>query len=205
MAETSLTKQIKRAIHSYKPKMPTKMRTVRYADEVWTSHGICDVVRAEDYVVSRENSCLLIAPQMLGKQWGNWITTTGYKLGQCKVDGEAFPNEHCRGCCFKSVFNNIGMAISAYEIKITKSDFYSEHGHSIDHADSPFANENYYCLPKELVNKVEADIPVHCGIIVWTGRGLRRHRPAQWLEVEESVKTEILYTMLKKWCDRVQD
>ena len=58
--ETELTKEIKIALHSYNPKMNSSMRTIRYADEVWTPHGIVDVIRFEDYVVSRDMRCRLV-------------------------------------------------------------------------------------------------------------------------------------------------
>ena len=205
MAETKLTKQIKLAAHGYRPKMPTKMRTIRFADEVWTPHGICDVIRAEDYIKSREQSCLLLRTESLGKMWVNYITNQGFEMGRCKFEGETCPNQNCAHCQFRLVnLAVVDMMITAYEVKITKSDFYSEHGHSIDYAETPFANENYYCLPKDIVAQVEKDIPPHCGILAWTGQGLRKVRDAKWLEVDESVKTQILYTMLKKWCDGVQ-
>lgn len=56
--ETELTKTIKRKIIKDFPNiMPSKLRTSRWATEVWTPTGICDVVKAEDYVEKIENTC----------------------------------------------------------------------------------------------------------------------------------------------------
>ena len=48
-----------------------------------------------------------------------------------------------------------------YEIKITKSDFHSKHGHNF------LGNYNYYVMPKELYEQVKNEIPSHIG--VYTG------------------------------------
>ena len=60
MAETDLTKRIKQLTHSCLPKLKTSMRTIRWADEVWTPTGIVDSIRFEDYYVNKEYLCRLI-------------------------------------------------------------------------------------------------------------------------------------------------
>lgn len=55
--ETELTKKLKKAIHNYRAIMPTKMRTLRYADEVWTPTGIVDSIRFEDIPIKAYNGC----------------------------------------------------------------------------------------------------------------------------------------------------
>lgn len=40
MAESDLTKRIKQLTHSYSPKINSAMRTIRWADEVWTPTDI---------------------------------------------------------------------------------------------------------------------------------------------------------------------
>ena len=185
--ETDLTKKIKNATHTYRPKMSCKKsksdtgRTIRYADEVWTPHGIVDSIRFEDYVVSRKEYCKKIS---------------------CKITGETFPNKHCKGCMYIHREAPVtDMCITAFEIKITKSDFLSKNGHNIDHLGSPIGNENYYCVPKKLVSDIEQYVPEHCGILVWTGNGLREYRKALWLYVPDNIKVKLLYNALKKWVD----
>ena len=54
-----------------------------------------------------------------------------------------------------------------FEIKISKSDFRSIHGHNF------IGNFNYYVMPKELYVEVEKEIPKHIGGYTWNGRNLR--------------------------------
>ena len=64
MAETELTKKIKAACHMFKPQLTTKMRTIRYADEVLCPNGgYVDSIRFEDYVAQDESYCLLEHPE----------------------------------------------------------------------------------------------------------------------------------------------
>ena len=87
--ETELTKTIKKLTHTYRPKMGTKTkandagRTIRWADEVWTPHGIVDSIRFEDYIVSRHEDC---------KKERNGDS--------CKMEDCTHPNQNCRGCIY---------------------------------------------------------------------------------------------------------
>lgn len=58
--ETDLTKRMKYLTHSYRPKLNTSLRTIRWADEVWTPTGIVDSIRFEDYYANEEYLCRLI-------------------------------------------------------------------------------------------------------------------------------------------------
>ena len=91
--------------------------------------------------------------------------------------------------------------ISYNSYLITKSDFKSRNGHNIDDPSSPIANENYYCMPKELIQQVEDMIPEHVGILSYQNGRLRQYRPSGFLEVPDSVKIMLLYSAMKKWCD----
>ena len=54
--------------------------------------------------------------------------------------------------------------IRCYEIKVTKSDFHSKHGHNF------VGNYNYYVMPKSLYEQVKDEIPDDIG--VYTGCNL---------------------------------
>lgn len=214
--ETELTKEIKKLTHTYKPKMGMRTsskqtgRTIRYADEVWTPNGIVDSIRFEDCVISRHEECML-------ENYDNYDSSRKYSVnyildqrpeetGHCKIQGETYPNKNCKGCLFlKRDAPKIGMLITAYEVKITKSDFKSKNGHNIDDPNSPIANENFYCLPKELIPEVEHMIPDHVGILSYKNGMLRQYRPSAFLDVKEETKVLLLYNALKKWCDSVTD
>lgn len=174
--ETELTATIKRATHTYNPQMGG-LRTIRYADEVTTPTGIVDSIRFEDIDVG---------------------TTT------CKLKKACpYPNrkeKDCRGCIYRHHVTETQMMVTCFEVKITMSDFHSGNGRNF------CGNKNYYCIPREMASKVAEEIgkdsPV--GILVWTGRGLRCYKPAQFIEIPESLISYLLYNALKKWCDGVQ-
>ena len=50
-----------------------------------------------------------------------------------------------------------------FEIKISKSDFHSKHGHNF------IGHFNYYVMPKELYEDVKEKIPNYIGVYVWNG------------------------------------
>lgn len=49
--------------------------------------------------------------------------------------------------------------IRAYELKVTKSDFHSKHGHNF------VGNLNYYVMPRKLYNEVQNEIPNGIGVM----------------------------------------
>lgn len=101
--ETELTKKIKMACHGFKPEMPTQMRTIRYAEEVWTPSGIVDVIRFEDYIKGNSSFCALINYEENDKNYRKWLETqSNVELGSCKINGAQFPNESCQGCCVEA-------------------------------------------------------------------------------------------------------
>lgn len=208
--ETELTKQIKRCTHCYNPKMSTGDvgRTIRYADEVWTPHGIVDSIRFEDYVSDIHRDCKRInyKPYIQNNCLLQRLPDNSPPLGECKLTGDTFPRKECAGCFYhvKEV-KSIDMMITAFEIKISLSDFKSENGHNIDDIEIPIANENYYCVPKELVPKIKDLVPEHVGILSYNGSGLRKVKKSAWLEVDDKVKIELLYNAMKKWCDGKQE
>lgn len=91
------------------------------------------------------------------------------------------------------------MMITCFEVKITLSDFKSKNGHNFH------GNENYYCVPKDLVPKIEALVPDNIGILAYIKTekyaGLRKYKPAKFVEVSDEVKIMLLYNAMKKWCD----
>ena len=200
--ETELTKRIKSLTHRYKPKIPSSMRTVRWADEVWTPTGIVDSIRFEDYYASEEYLCRLIDTSRYSEK-DNGTTKSmhpQFAFGQCFRDNSAEKSEKkCHGCTLRQHLWNIGMMVTCFEVKITYSDFKSENGHNFH------GNENYYCVPKELAPKIENEIPDDVGILVYyegeKGFGLRKYKDSGWREVQDETKVLLLYNAMKKWCD----
>lgn len=175
--ETELTKSMKRAIRGYKPALKSSMRTVRWAEEVTTGSGIVDSIRFEDYVAEDRSFC---------------------KQNECKYEHEdiSFNEKKCHGCFYKHNEHVLGMLITCFELKISKSDFKSKNGHNF------VGNNNYYVMPKELYEKVKDLVEDDIGIISYYPSGtLIMKKECKFREVEQEMKTYLLYNSLKKWVD----
>lgn len=199
MAESDLTKRIKRLTHSYSPKINSAMRTIRRADEVWTPTGIVDSVRFEDCYADEEYLCKLIDTNRFSEK-DNLTTSHMYELGKCFRDGSIEKdNKKCHGCVWRCHIWNIEMMITCFEVKISLPDFRSGNGHNFH------GNENYYCVPKEMAPKIIDKVPADIGILAYfEGEkmfGLRKYKPAGWRVVPEETKVLLLYNAMKKWCD----
>jgi hypothetical protein len=197
--ETALTKRIKDLTHRYRPKIPSSMRTIRWADEVWTPSGIVDSIRFEDYYSDEEYLCKLIDSDRFSEK-DNRTTAYMHELGYCPKDGSREKeNVKCHGCVFRRHLWNIGMMVTCFEVKITYSDFKSENGHNFH------GNENYYCVPKDLAPRIAGEVPADIGILAYfEGEkqfGLRKYKPSGWREQPDDLKVILLYNAMKKWCD----
>lgn len=179
--ETELTKQMKVCTHTYKPMLPTKMRTIRYADEVVTPTGIVDSIRFEDYIEVDNSICKKIE-----------------KGEKCK-DGYPGYGKHCSGCIYPHREYEIGMCVTCFECKITLSDFKSKNGHNFH------GNRNYYVVPKELVCKIEKLVPNDIGILSYSNNFLRLYRECEFKTIDTESKCQLLYDAMKKWCDKKQE
>ncbi len=178
--ETELTKKIKKCTHFFKPLLPTKMRTIRYADEVTTPTGIVDSIRFEDYIENDLSVCRKI------------------KSGEeCKKGYDSY-GQHCSGCMYPHREYEIGMCITCFECKITLSDFKSNNGHNFH------GNKNYYVVPKELIKQIEKLVPKDIGILSYNNGSLRVYKECEFKKVDDKLKIELLYNAMKKWCDGKQ-
>jgi len=180
LAESALTKEIKESLRGYAPRMPSKMRTIRWAEEVDVGTGFVDSIRFEDYIVRThgEYSC---------------------RLTECKIKGLCFPNDNCRNCVHKhnGTCHELGIAMTCFEVKITKSDFKSKNGHNF------VGNFNYYVIPKELYLDVAGLVPEDIGIILYHGHGyLKKKKECTFKEVDKGDLSSYLYNALKKWVDQ---
>lgn len=180
--ETELTKTLKKLTHYFKPIMHTQMRTLRYADEVWTPTGIVDSIRFEDFPTKELNDCRKLKHN------------EPCKLGQKEV------GEYCKGCVFyQHAVLETGICVTCFEVKITFEDFKSPHGHNF------CGNRNYYVVPKELATKIVDLVPDDIGIITYHGHNyMRVYKECKFKEITEELKCRLLYDGLKKWCDGSQ-
>ena len=198
--ETDLTKKLKKLTHGFKPKLPTKMRTIRWADEVTTPTGIVDSIRFEDYYAEDQSVCPYLNPDRFEPVAIQNMYAPLHPVGECFRDGGHEVSENrCRGCVFLHRVHVVGMMCTCYEVKITLSDFKSEHGHNFH------GNENYYVVPEALAPQIINLIPENIGIIIYkeTAKtaGLHMYKPSGWRNVPDEVMVQLLYNAMKKWCD----
>lgn len=197
--ETNLTKNMKRGLRYFKPSLPTKMRTVRFAEEVWTPTGIVDVIKFEDYVARDLSFCALLEFDNMPKQDQQMmLRMSDGRIRECKIAGATYPNSSCKGCVWHRHSHEIGMLITCYECKITVADFKSKNGHNFH------GNRNYYVVPKEIVQQILPLVPEGIGLIQYDGKNdrYRTVKECAFRDVDESLKTRLLYDALKKWVDK---
>lgn len=198
--ETELTRKMKMGLAGFKLEMSTQMRTPRYAEEVWTSTGIVDVIRFEDYKEKSENWCSLIDyTRMLPKeQLTQQNMFPDLQLGKCKITDLYYPNEYCHGCIFHKHSYVVGMLITCFECKITVSDFKSPNGHNFH------GNRNYYVVPKDIYESIRDLVPDDIGIIVYypKSNSYKVFKECKFRIVDEKEKTKLLYSAFKKWVDK---
>ena len=199
--ETQLTKEIKKACFFYKPEMPSKLRTLRYAEEVQTPTGYVDVIRFEDYIKENHSFCALIDYESLSKSDLN-IYKTLYKeqMGDCKIKGEPYPNAHCTGCVFHKHAYTLGVLTTCFEVKISVSDFKSKNGHNFH------GNRNYYAVPQEIYEDIKGLVPEDIGILTYhqSSGQLRKQKECVFREISYADRANLLYDAMKKWCDGKQ-
>lgn len=173
--ETELTKRLKALCHTYKPVIPTAMRTIYWADEVPVSTGgIVDVVRFEDEYSSVEISCA-------SKENCLWP--------ERKIND-------CRSCIYaRRQYGEVRPLVTCFEVKITMQDFHSGHGHNF------YGHRNYFVVPKEIeqnvLNAVKQEHPA-VGVLALHGRNLRLIRECQRQNVEEGALLYLMYAAFKK-------
>lgn len=182
MAETELTKEIKRSLRGYRPLMKSNMRTIRWAEEVDVGTGYVDSIRFEDYIENVNDVYLC------------------NKLNEkIDIDKPLCEKTTCKGCVYKSSKLHeriLGIACTCFEIKISKSDFKSKNGHNF------VGNYNYYVIPKELYKEVVDLVPIDIGIILYHGHGcLKVKKKCEFTKVNNENLNRYLFNALKKWCD----
>ncbi len=176
------------------------MRTIRYAEEVWTPTGIVDLIRFEDYKESDYSFCSLIDYDKFEKSYQNTLDIMSHhKLGQCKCGKDyTYKNDNCNGCAYHRHSYKIEMLVTCYECKISVQDFKSKNGHNFH------GNKNYYVVPKEIFNSVKELVPDDIGIIVYYSdtNNYRIKKECKFREVSHELKERLLYDALKKWVDK---
>lgn len=198
--ESELTRKIKRGLVRFRLDMPTSMRTVRFAEEVWTPTGVVDFIRFEDCKTNVCSKCKLVHYLEFPDAVQASISPR-FTLGQCKLEGSSFPNENCRQCVFRHDIYDVGSRITCFEVKISKDDYHSEHGRNFH------GHHNYYVMPNTLAQELKCEIPENIGLIAYfpgsnTYRIVKECIPQHVLPETAAV---LLYNAFKKWVDKFQE
>lgn len=137
--ETNLTKRIKALTHSYKPKLHSSMRTIRWADEVWTPTCIVDSIRFEDYYINEEYLYRLIDADRYSEVQQQ-TSAHVHNLGECFRDGSTMKDDKkYHGCILRSHLWNVDMMVTCF-------DFYPELSIPEDFVRMEFLE--HYCIPE---------------------------------------------------------
>ena len=84
-----------------------------------------------------------------------------------------------------------------FEIKISKSDFKSKHGHNF------VGHFNYYVLPKELYEDIKKEVPSNIGIYLWSGKSIYLVKKAKKQELKEDInilKNSMIRSLYRDSC-----
>lgn len=203
VAKTEMTKTIEQAIIEWNPTQigdikVNKFRAHHTGLEVpvecgTTTGGIIDAVRVSEYFghIKIRHQCRM----------GRWKARTGSDL-QCQ-DGKTInagddPECDHYGCQWNGIRKEgtPQVLITCIEIKVTKSDFKSEHGHNF------VGHMNYYAVPEEIYKEIEPLVPPDIGILVYLHKGqytgLRSRRRPQYREMTEEEQKWLLLSVFKR-------
>lgn len=210
MAKTDLTKLIESLLRSYDPaeicgQKINKHRTRHTAFEVpvicgAVNGGLVDCVKVYEYFSNRqrENFCRLSRPHGdFGKEWisameEGYTCPRSYGIGE---KPELCDERFCRFCGVR-VTGEMDVLIACYEIKISKADFKSKHGHNF------VGNANYYVMPKALYEEVKDLIPEDIGVILYIeGKSthiLRRKKECTFRPLDPDQQKWFILSVLKR-------
>lgn len=205
MAKTDLTKEIEKAILEWHPARIgdtkiNKFRGEHTALEVpvecgTTAAGIVDAVRVSEYFgdLNYRHVCRVARWRKDGLR-AQITCPKGKDLQQPNLEREC-DNAGCRYGAFEEV-GSCKILLTCFEIKVTKSDFKSQHGHNF------VGNQNYYVVPNELYPEIEDLVPEGVGVLVYLHKGtyvgLRTKRRSKQRELTDEEQKWLLLSLLKR-------
>lgn len=101
------------------------------------------------------------------KWFGCLEVTLGWDFGAGRVDYMTMDTKEIFRC---------------YELKISKSDFHSKHGHNF------VGNYNYYVIPLELYEEIKDEIDNNVGVYTWNGKCLNLIKRARKQELKVDIQ-----------------
>jgi len=202
--KTELTREIEQAVKDWRPDRigdvkVNKFRAQHTALEVpvdcgTTSGGIIDAVRISEYFgdVEYRNIC---RPAKWRKD-GLRPTILCPKGKDMTGKLDLYCDE--KSCRLNGVSKDgtPKILLTCIEIKVTKADFKSEHGHNF------IGNLNFYAVPEELFKEIEPLVPEGIGILVYLHKGvykgLRTKRRPVFREMTDGDQKWLILSAFKR-------
>lgn len=202
--KSELTKQITEKLHTYSPDKLSgltlnKFRKSFGCDEVLVFNsditgGIVDYMRFNEYRVSDGyyKGC-----KVCNKHYAHVFRLNSNSERLCKREFTDWKqasfvecSENCPYCCNIEKINYKPL-ITCFEIKVTKDDFGSSHGHNF------VGHLNYYVMPNTLYNQVKQAISPDVGVITYNGNSLRQVKQSVYKELTDAELFERVLCLTK--------
>lgn len=207
MAKTEMTKKVESAILNWHPASIGDIHINQFRPEYTAlecpvehgmiQSGIIDAVRISEYFGDIENRrvCRVAV-----------YRNEGIKMDfDCPLGNDMTrPPHYCdmRVCRWNGLSRSgtPKILITCIEIKVSKSDFKSTHGHNF------VGNMNYYAVPLELYKEIEPMVPDGIGILCYHHEGkyvgLRSKRKPDFREMNDADQKWMLLSAMKRIRDR---
>lgn len=201
--KTDLTKHIESLLNIYSPThiAGQKLNKHRQSRTVFecvaecgnTAGGIIDCVRIDETLVNETRPRVCYPGVHKSEEWyKDFVSPCGQKVADLP---ELCDKTDCRCNSYKICCDN-DVLITCFEIKISKADFHSKHGHNF------VGNANFYVMPKELYMEIKDEIPDNIGVIVYISTdkfdGLRCVKQSAYRKISDKDRMWITLSVLKK-------
>lgn len=204
MAKTEMTRAIERAILDYHPAELSGIKINKFRGEHTAlevpvkcgtiTGGIIDAVRISEYFgdIKQQHVC---RPYRWRKEGVRASIQCPLGKDMTKPLAELCSKTDCRwnGTMERGTAK---VLITCFEIKVSRSDFKSAHGHNF------IGNLNYYVVPKELHPQVEGLIPEGVGVLLYLHEGiytgLRMKRKSGFREMTDEEQKWLILSAFKR-------
>ena len=210
MAKTQLTKNIEKALAQYRPNKLGElhlnyMRKQYMEFEVPVTHssikdGLVDAIWvAEGFIDRHEERCCRY-PHHFHTNYMPSVERLCEK-DFTSIDKNAHIPCDKKDCWYNSpiICQKEVTPVICFEIKISKTDFHSNHGHNF------VGNLNYYVMPYELYKEVRSEVPDDIGCITYHSKDineigkLRHQEPSRYVNLfDNNLYVSVLHTVLNK-------
>lgn len=204
MAKTDMTREIEQALLDYHPAELSGIKINKFRGEHTalevpvecgtTTGGIIDAVRVSEYFgdIEYRNVC---RPALWRKD-GIRQTLTCLKGKDTKGKLDTYCDE--KRCRWNGIEKQgtAKILLSCFEIKVSRSDFKSQHGHN------HVGNLNYYAVPKELYPHIEDLVPEGVGVLLYLHEGvytgLRMKKRSEFKELTDEDQKWLILSVMKR-------